>query len=81
MIGLALGSAVRVAIIGIVAGAALSVFGIRLFASELFGIGPADPLALTGSCVTLLAAVAVASYIPAQRAARIDPMYALQSDV
>jgi putative ABC transport system permease protein len=81
VIGLALGSAIRVAIIGIIAGAALSVFGTRFFASELFGVGPADPIALTASCVTLLAAVAVASYIPARRAARIDPVRALQSDV
>jgi predicted permease len=80
VIGLALRSAIRVAAIGILAGAALSVFGIRFVASELFGVGPADPVALAGSCVTLLATVAVASYIPARRAARIDPVRALQSD-
>jgi putative ABC transport system permease protein len=80
VIGLALGSAIRVAAVGIVGGAALSVFGIRFVASELFGVGPTDPLALAGSCVMLLATVAVASYIPARRAAGIDPVRALQSD-
>jgi ABC-type antimicrobial peptide transport system permease subunit len=52
----------------------------RLLESFLFGIKPGDPLALFSSVVTLTIAVFLAGYLPAWRAARIDPMIALRHE-
>jgi ABC-type lipoprotein release transport system permease subunit len=46
----------------------------------LFGLAPADPLTLTGSVAVLGAVAATASYLPARRAAPIDPLAALQHE-
>ena len=51
----------------------------RLAQSILFGIAPQDPLTLATTAAVLLAAVLVASWLPARRAARIDPVSALRS--
>jgi hypothetical protein len=48
--------------------------------SQLFGIGPADPLALGASSAAILSAALVASLVPASRATRIDPMRALRDE-
>jgi putative ABC transport system permease protein len=50
----------------------------RLFTFLLFGISPVDPLAFTSIPVFLLAVAAAASYIPARRAVRVDPILALR---
>jgi macrolide transport system ATP-binding/permease protein len=52
----------------------------KLIESFLFGMKPNDPLALTGSVVTLLSAAMLAGYLPARHASRIDPMIALRQD-
>jgi ABC-type lipoprotein release transport system permease subunit len=44
----------------------------------LFGLGAADPVALIAACAILAAIAAAASYIPARRASRVDPMVALR---
>ena len=44
----------------------------------VYGVSPRDPLVLVSAAVTLLTVVAIASYLPARRAAAIDPMRALQ---
>jgi predicted permease len=74
---LVLGEAVALVAIGLVAGGA-GVLALRpAIASQLFGVGPLDPVVI-GSVVVLLAAVAgLASFAPAQHAARIDPVVAL----
>jgi putative ABC transport system permease protein len=58
-----------------------AVFGIsKLFASQLYGVQPGDPLTLL-SCVLVTACmVALAAAIPARRAASVDPMRALRSE-
>ena len=50
----------------------------RLVTSFLFGLTPQDPLTIAGSTAVLLAITALAGYIPARRAARVDPMIALR---
>ena len=67
-------------IIGAVAGIALAVAGGRFAAALLFRVQPHDPVSLAGA-VGLLALIALcASYLPARRATRIDPVVALRAD-
>lgn len=46
----------------------------------LFGVTPGDPMTFVGTAVLMTAVVSVASYLPARRAARIDPVDALRQD-
>jgi predicted permease len=66
------------------AGAALGLGGAlwaaRLLESRLFGIGPTDPLALLASAAVLMTTVAVASWAPARRAGRTDPVRTLGAE-
>jgi predicted permease len=62
------------AILGFMGAFALS----RLIASMLFEVKPTDPLTLTSVAFLLLITVLVACYLPARRAARVDPMVALR---
>ena len=63
---------------GLVAGAILSVLAGRGAGSLLFGLKPSDPLTLA-ACILLLSVIAaVASFVPARRAAKVDPMVALR---
>jgi len=65
---------------GSVAGLAGSLAVSRLVASQLYGVSPADPLTLTSIIVLLVSAVLLACWLPARRAARVDPMVALRHD-
>jgi ABC-type antimicrobial peptide transport system permease subunit len=66
--------------IGIVIGLGLSVAMGKTASSLLFGVKPADPITL-GLAAALLAVVAVAaSYIPARRASKVDPMLAIRCE-
>jgi len=72
--GLALGAVG--AALGLVAAAALG----RLMSSLLFGIGPMDARAFMAALVIVIAAVALASYLPARRAAMVSPMETLRAE-
>jgi predicted permease len=63
---------------GIAVGVPIALGGARLIHTMLFGLGPADPVALLAACAILAAIAAGASYIPARRASRVDPMVALR---
>jgi putative ABC transport system permease protein len=65
---------------GAVVGIGLALAASRVIASLLFEVSPTDPLALIGACVVLLAVAAIAAYVPAYHASRVDPARALQTD-
>ncbi len=63
---------------GIAAGLPLALAGTRLLRSMLFGVAPGDPITVVFGLVGLMVVVLLASYIPAHRAASVDPMVALR---
>jgi putative ABC transport system permease protein len=64
--------------IGVVVGAGLTLAGSKTAGSLLFGLKPYDPLTLLLAVIILGAIAFVASFIPAQRATRVDPVVALR---
>ncbi len=78
ILGMILRDALLLLAVGIVVGLGLSLALGKTASSLLFGVKPADPVTL-GLAAALLAAVAVAaSYVPARRASKVDPMVALR---
>jgi ABC-type antimicrobial peptide transport system permease subunit len=71
-------STLRLALIGIALGMVASFAVGRLIASLLFGTTPTDPATFAGMALLLCAVAIVAGYIPARRAASIDPLTALR---
>jgi predicted permease len=63
---------------GIAAGALLSAAAVSMIASVLYGVRPHDPIVFATVPVLLLTFAALASYLPARRATKIDPMRALR---
>ncbi len=65
---------------GVAVGLAASLAAGRLVASLLYGVKFNDPVELAGAALTLAAAIALAAYLPARRAAQGDPMAALRQE-
>jgi predicted permease len=63
---------------GIAAGLALAATGTSFVARFLYGLTPNDGSTILGAAALLLAAAALAAYLPARRAARVDPVVALR---
>jgi ABC-type antimicrobial peptide transport system permease subunit len=64
--------------IGVLVGAGVSVWLSRFVATLLYGLEPRDPVTLVGAAVTLAAVGALAGWLPAYRASRIDPAAVLR---
>ena len=71
-------SGLTMTLAGIGAGIAASLGLSRLIASQLFGIRPSDPVTIVGVILIMLVVAAAAAYVPARRAARVDPIVALR---
>ena len=69
--------ALTLVVVGAVIGVPLAFAAGRSMQTLLFGVGPGDPWAFAAGAATLLAVAAVAAYLPAYRASRIEPMVAL----
>lgn len=67
-------------LVGIALGLTGALAGSRIMSSMVYGIGPRDPLVLAIACVVIVLAGAIAAYLPARRAASIDPIKALRSE-
>jgi predicted permease len=75
-----LGHGVKLTLLGLIIGIVAALILARLAQGVLFGVSPTDPITL-GSVAAILAVVAfVASFIPARRATRVDPMVALREE-
>ena len=77
---LVMGQGVGMAMIGVAIGAGAALGLTRLMANQLFGVSAHDPLTFAGVGVLLIAFAAAASYIPARRAMRVDPIEALRHE-
>jgi putative ABC transport system permease protein len=66
--------------IGLAIGGVLSLYAVRALKSYLFEISPTDPPTLAAVAIVFTAATMAASYIPARRATRVDPMVALKQE-
>jgi putative ABC transport system permease protein len=69
---------VILALVGLTIGAGGALLLSRVMRSQLFGVQPTDPITFLGGAGVLMVVVLVASYIPARRAMRVDPMVALR---
>jgi ABC-type antimicrobial peptide transport system permease subunit len=74
-----LGNALSLSAAGVIIGVGGSMIAGRSMASLLFGIAPGEPLVIVAVSVLTVTATALASWIPATRASRIDPLAALRS--
>ena len=72
------GQGLLLAVIGLAIGILLALASTRFMQSLLFGISAMDPLTLTATAVTLLVVALLASYLPARRATKVDPMVTLR---
>ena len=74
------GQGTLIALSGAAIGLAASLLLTRLMAGLLYGVAPRDPATLAGVSGLLIGVAALASYLPARRAAKIDPLVALRTD-
>ncbi len=64
--------------LGVGIGALISLWASRFVGSLLYGVGPRDPISLIGAALVLTAIGALAAWLPARQAARIDPAQVLR---
>lgn len=70
----------RLVIAGTIMGIPAAILGGRALKAALFGVAPQDPFTISFCFVVLMLAGCVAAYIPARRAAELDPMAALRTE-
>ena len=63
---------------GLVVGVPAALIGARLISAQLFGMSPTDPITLVGAAIVLGLVALLAGYLPARRAARVNPLNALR---
>jgi len=80
VLGLIVGRAMRLTLLGIAGGLALSLVLGRTLQSVVYGVSPSDPLTLVGMGGVIFAVGTLAAYMPARRGTKVDPMVALRCE-
>ena len=65
---------------GLGIGVPAAFFASRMLSSQLFGLKPGDPVTILTACATMAIVTLLASYLPARRAASVNPIQALRSE-
>jgi ABC-type antimicrobial peptide transport system permease subunit len=78
VLGMVIGQGLRVAAIGVAIGLTAAFALTRLIVNLIYGVKPHDPLTFTGVAFLLTMVALAASYLPALRATRVDPVMALR---
>jgi predicted permease len=80
VIRLLVGEGTRLALLGLAAGLIPGLALTFLLSNTMFGVRPADPLAIGGAAALLICTALAASYLPARRALRLDPLASLRAE-
>jgi ABC-type antimicrobial peptide transport system permease subunit len=80
VIGLIMRETMMLVMIGVIIGLSAALGAMRMVAGLLYGLAPNDPLTIALASLSLLAVAALAGYLPARRASRVDPMEALRHE-
>jgi putative ABC transport system permease protein len=80
VVRLVVGQGMRLALLGVALGLTGAFALTRVFASLLLGVGTTDPVTFVGVPLLLFAVTLLACYVPARRAARVNPLVALRHD-
>ncbi len=75
-----LGEALGLAVVGLVLGLPAALGLARLVRNQLYGVAPYDPLTLVSGALLLVGVALLAAWVPARRAARVDPVLALRAE-
>jgi putative ABC transport system permease protein len=78
VVKMVIGQGLKLALIGVAIGIAGALAVTRFLSTMLFGVKPTDPLTFIAVSLILIAVALAACYIPARRAAKVDPMVALR---
>jgi predicted permease len=78
MLRMVLREALSLVAIGVAIGVPLSIAGARLISTLIFGVQPADAVAISFSSGVMMTVASLAAYLPARRATKVDPMVALR---
>ena len=80
VVRLVVGEGMRVVVVGVIVGLALAFLATRLLSSVLFGINPSDPITFVVTPALLAGVALAASFLPARRATKVDPVRALRTE-
>jgi putative ABC transport system permease protein len=80
LLKLVLGQGLTLTMIGVAAGLALALALTRFLSSMLFGVSAADPITFTAIALILAVVALMASFLPARRAMKVDPITALRHE-
>jgi len=78
ILGMVLGEGTVLVFVGVIAGLGAVLGLTRYLKAMLYGVSAADPVTFAAAALLLMAAAAIAMWVPARRAASVDPMVALR---